>query len=101
MDHTLRSKPYKPLEVKAVLMNSLRRFPHNTVFLSCYAYHELSFGLNDRLRTVLFDSKYFDAQDTLINWLLLLWIERRRLPELGGTSHALQALFERAVESER
>ena len=101
MDHTLRSKTYKPVEVKLLLIESIRHFPHNTIFLSSYAHHELSFGLNDRLRTLLFDSKYFDTQDTLVYWLVLLWIERRRLPELGGTSHAILSLLERAIGSKR
>ena len=101
MDHTLRSRAYKPLEVKLLMIESIRQFPHNTIFLSNYAHHELSFGLNDRLRTILSDSKYFDNQDSLVNWLLLLWIERRRLPELGGTTHAILSLLERAIGSKR
>jgi hypothetical protein len=99
--HTSLRNPYKPSEIKRPLTESIDRFPSNTIFLTSYALHELSFGLNDRVRTWLVDPKFHPEGESVIKWLFLLWSEVGRLPELGGTTHGLRALFSRAIESKR
>jgi hypothetical protein len=97
--HVGQSKPYKPMEIKTVLSESIKLFPHNTMFLVIYANFELSFSLNDRLRSFLSHPEFFETNDALVNSLVAIWSEVRRLPELGGSTHGIRAMFEKRVES--
>jgi nuclear exosome regulator NRDE2 len=99
MYHVNQSRPYKPMDIKGILSESIKLFPHNTMFLVSYAHFELSFGLNDRLRSFLSHPKLFESQDMPVNSLFSIWSEVRRLPELGGSTHGIRAMFERSVES--
>jgi hypothetical protein len=97
--HVSQPKPYKPMEIKTALSESIKLFPHNTIFLVIYAIFELSFGLNDRLRSFLSHPEFFETNDTLVNSLFAIWSEVRRLPELGGSTHGIRAMFEKRIES--
>lgn len=81
------------------LVESVKLFPNNTIFLSAYTDNEKRFRLDDRVRAVLSDVVVLQEQnDNIIAWSFAIWSERQRGLNLGGTPHAIRAVYEKAIQ---
>jgi hypothetical protein len=102
--HTLKStssRSYRPADIKPILMKNINEFPSNTILKAAYLTHQQSFALDDKLRQVNIFTKKEDVQESIVSWLFEIFSETRRLPELGGTTHGLRSVFDKAVNSKR
>jgi hypothetical protein len=99
--HIKTVKTFKPAIIRELVAESVVLFPNNTLFLTAYVLNESRFQLNDRVRSMMTDLVLRERQDTVIGWTMAIWAELQRNPELGGTIHAVRAVFERAVASSR
>ncbi|KAL8675493.1 MAG: hypothetical protein Q9168_000005 [Polycauliona sp. 1 TL-2023] len=53
--HTTQKRPISPATIRSFLTESIAAFPHNTVFLSLYAWNESRFRIDDRVRGIMRD----------------------------------------------
>ena len=51
--HSTHTHAFRPSDIRSILAESLAQFPHNTIFLSLYAWNEARFRIDDRLRSVI------------------------------------------------
>lgn len=96
--HQRRAPFLKPSIVRDCLVHSVTLFPHNTVFLEAYANNEKRFRMDDRVRSILSSVVLNEKMDTVIGWSFAIWSERQRGLEFGGTSHAIRAVYDKAVK---
>lgn len=96
--HQQRTPFLKPSIIRDCLVESVTLFPHNTIFLTAYTHNEKRFRLDDRVRAVLSSVVLHEKTDTVIGWSFAIWSERQRGIELGGTPHAIRAVFDKAVK---
>jgi hypothetical protein len=108
--HSRSSRLYKPSLIRAELIDSIRRFPHNTIFLAVFAWNESRFRIEDRVRSVLRQytlstTNQESLEDTLgssnvIPYLFSIWSELHRGVSEGSTVHSARATFEMTVTSD-
>ncbi|QDS77679.1 hypothetical protein FKW77_003560 [Venturia effusa] len=96
--HQQRASYLKPSIIRNCLIESVKLFPNNTVFLTAYTKNEKRFRLDDRVRAVLSDIVLQTTNDTVLGWSFAIWTERQRSIHLGGTPHAIRAVFDKAVQ---
>ncbi|KAE9984875.1 hypothetical protein BLS_000958 [Venturia inaequalis] len=96
--HQQRAPFLKPSIMRDCLVESVTLFPNNTIFLTAYTNNEKCFKLDDRVRAVLSNIVLHEKNDTVLGWSFAIWSERQRGIELGGTSHAIRAVFDKAVK---
>ncbi|MCJ1394657.1 hypothetical protein MMC18_007537 [Xylographa bjoerkii] len=103
--HTTHSHSFKPALVRSTLTDSIKRFPHNTIFLSLYAWNEARFRIDDRVRALVHDvvlsshaTKNSNTQD-ITSHFFAVYTELRRSSTTGSNIHSIRGVFERAVES--
>lgn len=96
--HQQRAPFLKPSIVRDCLVESVKLFPTNTIFLSAYTDNEKRFRLDDRVRAVLSDVVLQEKNDNIIAWSFAIWSERQRGLNLGGTPHAIRAVYEKAIQ---
>jgi len=96
--HQKHTKLFRPAITRECLIESISLFPNNTIFLTAYASNEARFRLDDRVRSVLSDVVLSDKHKNVIGWCFAIWNELQRGIEFGGTSHAVRAVFEKAVQ---
>ncbi|TID17946.1 DUF1740-domain-containing protein [Venturia nashicola] len=96
--HQRRAPFLNPSIVRNCLVESVTLFPNNTIFLTAYADNEKRFRLDDRVRAILSSIVLHEKTDTVLGWSFAIWSERQRGLELGGTSHAIRAVFDKAVQ---
>lgn len=53
--HVRTSSLYKPSLIRSLLTESISLFPHNTIFLSLFAWNESRFRIEERVREVVRD----------------------------------------------
>ncbi|KAI2035325.1 hypothetical protein LOZ45_000310 [Ophidiomyces ophidiicola] len=105
--HTSSTRRYKLALIREELSRSLALFPHNTIFLSLFAYNESRFRTDDRVRDVLRHhiapphqaSGKATAQPPLTPHFFSIYSELHRGVSTGSTAHSARAAFETAVGS--
>ncbi|MCJ1402120.1 hypothetical protein MMC11_005339 [Xylographa trunciseda] len=100
--HATHTHSFKPALVRFTLTDSIKRFPHNTIFLSLYAWNEVRFRIDDRVRTLVHDVVLANSNNStqdIISHFFAVYIELRRSPTAGSNIHSIRGVFERAVES--
>jgi hypothetical protein len=95
------SRSFRPADIKPILVENVGEFPDNTLLRNTYLDHQQSFGLEDRLRQIDVRVQIGSNDESIISWLFEIFSETRRLPELGGTTHGLRSVFNKAVDSTR
>ena len=118
--HTTHTHAFKPSDNRSLLAKSITQFPHNTIFLSLYAWNESRFRIHDRLRSVLdtvvlspsslsLSSADTDIEDeSIITHYFAIQTEMHRSAQsqdgTGSSSsnsnaHTIRAALERALQS--
>ena len=109
--HVRKGGAYKPSHIRALLAESISLYPHNTMFLSLFAWNESRNRIEERVRGVIRDitttqtrSKY--DHDTTISptqqvpvtsHLFSIYTELSRPVYAGSTLHSVRAAFEKAI----
>ncbi|KOS41080.1 hypothetical protein ACN38_g8050 [Penicillium nordicum] len=105
-----QSGQFRPADVRALLLDSLEWWPHNTLFLSLFKWNEARLHMSDRTRDI-FDvtigAKARAALDLrgptsiyrvpVTTHLFSIYAEMGRPLMLGSTPHSIRAAFERAI----
>jgi hypothetical protein len=95
---------YKPAQIRSFLQESIILFPHNTIFLSLFAWNESRFRIDDRVRDVL--RHVIDPKPTRVpsvpvtSHLFAVSTELHRPVYSGSTQHSVRAVFERALSGD-
>ncbi|OJD30745.1 uncharacterized protein BKCO1_560005 [Diplodia corticola] len=98
--HSKRAKLFKPSITRSVVQESIKLFPNNTKFLTTYAANEARFRVDDRVRAIMQDVVLQQKEQSIAAWLFAVYSELKRGENLGGTTHAVRAAFDRATDSE-
>lgn len=105
--HVQTTNAYKPSYLRSLLQESISLFPHNTMFLSLFAWNETRFRIDDRVRDVLRDVMHPKASlpgssDSvpITSHLFAISHELHRPVYSGSTQHSVRAAFERALTDE-
>lgn len=109
--HVRKGGAYKPSHIRALLAESISLYPHNTMFLSLFAWNESRNRIEERVRGVIRDitttqtrSKY--DHDTTISptqqvpvtsHLFSIYTEISRPVYAGSTLHSVRTAFEKAI----
>ncbi|KAJ5868870.1 hypothetical protein N7534_003423 [Penicillium rubens] len=105
-----QSGQFRPAEVRALFLDSLEWWPHNTMFLSLFKWNESRLHMSDRTRDI-FDvtigANGRAAKDLqgpapiyrvpVTTHLFSIYAEMGRPLMLGSTPHSIRAAFERAI----
>ena len=93
--HTKIQGWYRLSTLREFWIEALETFPHNTAFLSLFAWNEANARIDGRVRKLLTSLEKTAKVDT---WIFAIWaeitLERGRVSEF-----AVRAVFEKAVES--
>ncbi|KGO61074.1 Tetratricopeptide-like helical [Penicillium expansum] len=105
-----QSGQFRPADVRALLLDSLEWWPHNTMFLSLFKWNESRLHMSDRTRDILevtIGAKARAARDLqgpapiyrvpVTTHLFSIYAEMGRPLMLGSTPHSIRATFERAI----
>ncbi|KAL2009699.1 hypothetical protein VTN00DRAFT_5506 [Thermoascus crustaceus] len=107
--HAIRSRAYKPSRIRAFLAESISLFPHNTMFLSLFAWNESRFRIDDRVRDVMRDitatttahrqnrHDHHHQPVPVTSHLFSIYTELHRPVFSGSTLHSVRAAFEKAI----
>ncbi|OJJ49102.1 hypothetical protein ASPZODRAFT_150039 [Penicilliopsis zonata CBS 506.65] len=113
--HIRTSSIYKPTLIRTVLSDSIASFPHNTIFLSLFAWNESRFRIEERVRDVVrkithtarvstasssSSSSSFSFSSTevpITTHLFSIYTELHRPTYAGSTLHSVRAAFEKAL----
>ncbi|KAI9808218.1 MAG: hypothetical protein M1825_004675 [Sarcosagium campestre] len=89
-----------PASLRAPLAESIRRLPHNTIFLALHGWNEARFRIADRLRATLRDDVLRGSSSSVIGWAFAIWTEIRFGGTAGGNANSVRAVFERALAND-
>ena len=93
--HTKIQGWYRLSTLREFWIEAIETFPHNTAFLSLFAWNEASARIDGRVRKLLTSLEKTASVDT---WVFAIWaeitLERGRVSE-----YAVRSVFEKAVES--
>ena len=109
--HVRKRGAYKPSHIRALLAESISLYPHNTMFLSLFAWNESRNRIEERVRGVIRDITTAQARnkydhDTTISptqqvpvtsHLFSIYTELSRPVYAGSTLHSVRAAFEKAI----
>ncbi|KAH1308405.1 hypothetical protein V6Z96_005714 [Aspergillus fumigatus] len=106
--HVRTSSLYKPSLIRSLLTESISLFPHNTIFLSLFAWNESRFRIEERVREVVRDvtteTKQRLSHDSttaqqipITSHLFSIYTELVRPVYAGSTLHSVRAAFEKAI----
>lgn len=108
--HVRKGSPYKPSHLRAILADSISLYPHNTIFLSLFAWNESRNRVEERVRGVTRDitsgsaqtqnNKYDITQPQQVpvtSHLFSIYTELSRPVYAGSTLHSVRAVFEKAI----
>ncbi|KAL8662233.1 MAG: hypothetical protein Q9202_004915 [Teloschistes flavicans] len=108
--HTMQKHPYSPSFIRSFLAESIAVFPHNTIFLSLYAWNESRFRIEDRVRGILRETVLANRQrceqneddncDHIVTQFFAVYTDMQRGLLLGTNNNAIRGTFERALSSE-
>ncbi|KAJ5779795.1 hypothetical protein N7457_007515 [Penicillium paradoxum] len=106
---TSQSGQFKPADVRKVLLDSIDRYPHNTMFLSLFKWNDARLQLTHRTRDI-FDvtlgTRVRSAQGLkpgsmyrapVTTHLFNIYSELGRPLITGSTAHSIRGAFERAI----
>ncbi|KAI9932666.1 hypothetical protein AWENTII_005014 [Aspergillus wentii] len=103
--HIQTSGVYKPYHIRTLLAESISLFPHNTIFLSLFAWNESRFRIEERVRDVIRDittqtpSRNDHQKVPVTSHLFSIYTELTRPVYAGSTLHSVRAAFEKAIGS--
>lgn len=106
--HVRTSSLYKPSLIRSLLTESISLFPHNTIFLSLFAWNESRFRIEERVREVVRDvttetkqrlshDRTTAQQIPITSHLFSIYTELVRPVYAGSTLHSVRAAFEKAI----
>ncbi|KAI9370859.1 NRDE-2, necessary for RNA interference-domain-containing protein [Aspergillus egyptiacus] len=100
--HLRTSTLYKPSYFRGILAESITLYPHNTIFLSLFAWNESRFRIEERVRDVMRDltrsrPSSSSSQTPITTHLFSIYTELNRPTYAGSTLHSVRAAFERAI----
>ncbi|KAE8379953.1 NRDE-2, necessary for RNA interference-domain-containing protein [Aspergillus bertholletiae] len=104
--HARTSSIYKPSQIRALLADSISLFPHNTIFLSLFAWNESRFRIEERVRDTIMDittkanscaDHILTTQVPITSHLFSIFTELNRPVYSGSTPHSVRAAFEKAI----
>ena len=107
--HATHTRQVKPSDIRSLLSESMKHFPHNTIFLSLYAWNEARFRLDDRVRSVVREillsgnkssTQRNGRRDNVVLHFFAIHHESNRSTTFGGNASTIRATFERAVSDE-
>ncbi|KAL9010726.1 MAG: hypothetical protein Q9173_004368 [Seirophora scorigena] len=108
--HITLKRPYSPSTFRSFLAESITAFPHNTIFLSLYAWNESRFRIDDRVRRIMREvvsttknhTREGDREptDTIIPQAFAIYTDLNRGVAHGSNYNAVRGTFERALQSE-
>ncbi|GAB7341732.1 hypothetical protein MBLNU457_g0068t2 [Dothideomycetes sp. NU457] len=100
--HIQQKQPYKPLVVREKLQDSIRLYPHNSLFLSLYT---KIFRYQSRVdesvrRTIRWPMLAEPGKTTIAGWASVAAYEINRFDaQAGSTAENVRAVFQRALKS--
>ena len=105
--HATHTHSFKPSDIRSFLAETIAQFPQNTIFLSLYAWNEVRFRIDDRVRSIVKevilgssgDTKS-KAQESVIPHFFAVYTELHRGVTFGSNISTVRSTFERAVESD-
>ncbi|KAL8930114.1 MAG: hypothetical protein Q9172_000199 [Xanthocarpia lactea] len=106
--HTIGKRPISPSTIRAFLTESIAAFPHNTIFLSLYAWNESRFRIDDRVRGIMRDVVFSSDQrnkhnkdeipsDHITSHFFAVYTDMQRGLVQGSNQSAVRGTFERAL----
>lgn len=108
--HMTTSAIYKSSLIRDVLTESISQFPHNTMFLSLFAWNESRFRIEERVRSVLreitvvkrsrsetYSSSTASGPIPITSHFFSIFTEVSRPVYAGSTLHSVRAAFENAI----
>lgn len=103
--HVRTNGMYKPSQIRSLLMESISTFPHNTMFLSLFAWNESRFRIEERVRDIVRDITTESRtshtstlqQVPITSHLFSIYTEMIRPVYAGSTAHSVRAAFEKAI----
>ncbi|PLB50123.1 DUF1740-domain-containing protein [Aspergillus steynii IBT 23096] len=110
--HVRTSTLYKPSYIRTLLTESISLFPHNTMFLSLFAWNESRFRIEERVRDTIRDitthprntnasgnthDLLATSQVPITSHLFSIYTELSRPVHAGSTIHSGRAAFEKAI----
>lgn len=107
--HISQKHPYSPATVRSFLAESIAAFPHNTIFLSLYAWNESRFRIDDRVRGIVRDTVFGnrygrqgddEGSDDVTIHFFAVYVDLQRGVLQGSNHNAVRGTFERALQSE-
>ncbi|KAL8996961.1 MAG: hypothetical protein Q9169_003667 [Polycauliona sp. 2 TL-2023] len=114
--HTTHKRPISPATIRSFLTESIAAFPHNTIFLSLYAWNESRFRIDDRVRGIMRDivfsnsnhrpdNKNINSEDSENNHISTRFFaintDIQRGTIQGSNLSAVRGTFERALSDPR
>jgi len=91
----LVSRPYRPVYLRTHLLQFIALFPHNTLFLSLFAWAEPSIRIDDPVRAALQRAVHTASEDRLSTRRFAIAHEART-----GTAHSTRTALESALDTE-
>ncbi|KAL2812494.1 NRDE-2, necessary for RNA interference-domain-containing protein [Aspergillus granulosus] len=105
--HLRTSTLYKPATIRTLLIESITLFPHNSIFLSLFAWNESRFRIEERVRDIMrditttkaysSDPSFLPSHTPITTHLFSIYTELNRPLYAGSTLHSVRAAFERAI----
>ncbi|CAZ79699.1 unnamed protein product [Tuber melanosporum] len=100
--HSSTSRLFKIKTMRDFLNNSLQMFPNNSVFLELFVRNEAKTKIENRTRMLMRDVVLKEGSETILGYGFAIWAEMRMIGAGGRYNpHAVRALFEQAVETDR
>ncbi|KAL8803048.1 MAG: hypothetical protein Q9182_003418 [Xanthomendoza sp. 2 TL-2023] len=108
--HATYNRSLPPSTIRSFLAESIAAFPHNTIFLSLYAWNESRFRIDDRVRGIMQDVVFSrkrqpqedddERTDHVTSHFFAVATDLRRGLVQGSNQSAVRGTFERALASE-
>ncbi|GAD95713.1 hypothetical protein NFIA_059290 [Paecilomyces variotii No. 5] len=104
--HARTRRAYKPSQIRVLLLESISLFPHNTMFLSLFAWNESRFRIEERVRDVIQEitGQGRNSQEQLnkqavpvTSHFFSVYTELHRPVFSGSTVYSVRAAFEKAI----
>ncbi|KAL1857312.1 hypothetical protein Plec18170_003431 [Paecilomyces lecythidis] len=104
--HARTRRAYKPSQIRGFLLESISLFPHNTIFLSLFAWNESRFRIEERVRDVIQEitgqgrngQRQLNKQAVPVtSHFFAVYTELHRPVFSGSTIYSVRAAFEKAI----
>ncbi|KAL8724392.1 MAG: hypothetical protein Q9166_007972 [cf. Caloplaca sp. 2 TL-2023] len=106
--HATHKRTVPPATIRSFLAESIAAFPHNTIFLSLYAWNESRFRVDDRVRGIMRDVVFAhnhrrqddQISDHVTSHFFAVYTDIQRGLVQGSNQSAVRGTFERALSSD-